>query len=347
VNRICERSQNGFPAPPQPSHNVGRIQRRLRVIDMAQLSVHNGSNSILVERTSFLKHLLLRAILSRTVGSVLLLAAALKATALISNSSPVLGPRWLWFLITGYESILGCLLLVGQVTPSIWAMVLSTFAMFPLIGLWASHHGAHTCGCFGGIKITVKTEVGINILMVVALMFCRPHKIRSARKSMAIGALIPLTGGIATILLMHNSEPVTIENIIPADDSNQIVLLEPAKWRNKSFPLFNFLDDPGPLKRGNWRILFVHDDCPVCLGRIPAFQAESVGSAENGAGQKAAVVVVPPVHTVDFPNAPYKKPYLILRLSDKKDWFMETPCEVWMVDGLVVNVNDHDTRTSG
>jgi hypothetical protein len=85
----------------------------------------------------------------------------------------------------------------------------------------------------------------------------------------------------------------------------------------------------------------------VCLGRIPAFQAESVGSAENGAGQKAAVVVVPPVHTVDFPNAPYKKPYLILRLSDKKDWFMETPCEVWMVDGLVVNVNDHDTRTSG
>jgi hypothetical protein len=278
--------------------------------------------------------------LLRSIGAFLVLAAMLKCWSLINGSSSgILGPRWLWFLVAGFEIALGGFLMLGAASPSTWTMTLCTFVIFPIIGVWEVHHGAHSCGCFGAVRVPAMVELAADLVVVGALCSCRPTFTRSSAKVIAIAASLPILGGLGTVFVQWHSLPVSLASASSHSvKSDEAVLLEPTEWINKDFPLFNFMDGPERFTHGNWRMLFIHDDCAECLAAIPDFLRHTPEIPVGGYDQQyLGLVELPPYDSSRWPGT--IKEAVVSHLSGNKRWFMHTPTEVWLRDGIVTRVD--------
>ena len=146
--------------------------------------------------------------------------------------------------------------------------------------------------------------------------------------------------GVPAVFAVATYQPAVLaENgIIIGDDS--VVILEPERWIGKRFPLLPFIEDaPGQvelgerplqeqLSEGIWIVLLYHHDCPECREAITGYEQLAARSAADANALRVALIEVPPYDETDSLRRLSNVPYALGRLTDKREWFVQTPVEM-------------------
>lgn len=115
--------------------------------------------------------------LSKLLGILLTVAGSLKAHALVfdplSQDGIIYAP-WLHILAIEFEIVLGILLLGGFKSKLLWSISLLTFSWFSAVSLYLALTGQASCGCFGQVRVSPWLSLGIDLVVVAALLVLRP-----------------------------------------------------------------------------------------------------------------------------------------------------------------------------
>lgn len=144
------------------------------------------------------------------VGLLLIATAGLKHFAGNDSSLPRIGwmanPDLRSFIAAG-ELLLGLWLLSGFAKPLSWLMSLIVFASFAIVSGSLGIRGVADCGCFGTIKASPWVAFGIDVVVLLGLLFARPSRSSWAEPSLKAEAvhLLIWSAGTAAILLTVGS----------------------------------------------------------------------------------------------------------------------------------------------
>ena len=121
--------------------------------------------------------MMIRTLLFRFLGVVLLLAAALKLRGFNTNALPhsgILSAPWFQAPIIEWEFLLGAWLISGWRRGTAWLAALATFSVFALVSLRAGWIGLASCGCFGTIRVNPWLVLGIDLGAILLLLASKP-----------------------------------------------------------------------------------------------------------------------------------------------------------------------------
>lgn len=280
------------------------------------------------------------------VGLLLVAAAVLKAVQLITEPAAALVDplgRGLLPVQIGTELALGLLVLSGLYWHKLRWLVLVLFTGFAGYSLYLAVTGATSCGCFGPIRIHPWWMLGLDLAVVAGLLFSTlvghgeidPHPtgrflMRDAphrhRRLIVVGATVATI--IAALLFRYTDQRTAVgEGLVSAGD---LVVLEPEHWIGKRLPIAGAIDLD--LSQGEWTILLHRHDCPVCQEQVPHYEQRAA------MGERVALVEVPPYG--DFERHGNDCSYA--RLQGAHDWFVQTPVELRLKDGVVQAVKTHE-----
>ena len=111
--------------------------------------------------------------------------------------------------------------------------------------------------------------------------------------------------------------------------SGNLVILEPEKWIGQKLPIAEFTD--ADLSNGEWTVVLHRHDCPACQEAIPHFEQLAL------MGRRVALIEIPPYgYSPSGGSACF-----CCRLKDDQEWFVETPVEIQLLDGVVQAVKSH------
>ncbi len=276
------------------------------------------------------------------LGLLLLTAAALKAHALATGPVPasgLLGSRAFQVAAVEIEVALGLWLVLCVWPRAAWAAALVGFAGFAGIALHRALSGESSCGCFGRIEVNPWHMVLLDTCAVFGLLRWRPEPLPPAntgpdtRAALNCGGIIVCVGILAA-LWIGSYVPTTLgaEGEIVGDA--ELVVLEPNEWLDRRLPLLPHIDVAGQLASGKWQVLLYHHDCAKCRTVIAAYEI----MAAKGKG-KFALIAVPPHHDSGPGDLVVGQAnFLWGRLSDRYRWFVQTPTEIRLDQGVVVHV---------
>jgi len=103
-------------------------------------------------------------------------------------------------------------------------------------------------------------------------------------------------------------------------------MLQPETWIGKPLPIAEYID--ADLSSGDWTILLHRHDCPEFQEAVPRY--EDLAYQRN-----IAIVEMPPYNSELVADGPA----LHARLPDDREWFVQTPVEIQLDDGIVVNAS--------
>jgi hypothetical protein len=108
--------------------------------------------------------------------------------------------------------------------------------------------------------------------------------------------------------------------------AGDLVVLEPEQWLGMPFPISEYID--ANLSEGAWIVLFHRHDCPDCQEATPQYE-------RLAHSRRVALVEVPPYghELVGTGRARHA------RLRNDRNWFIQTPVEVQLNDGVVVSAS--------
>jgi hypothetical protein len=204
-------------------------------------------------------------------AALLLIAATLKAIALVTNNAAIsiwaLGPIII-------ESILGFWLLSGLW--SIWArhssIVLIT--IFAMVSGWKWLTGHDNCGCFGNLRVHPAVTLAMDLVVGSVLVSFRP--IEAKMPSRQWFRLI--VSGVAAVAVFLSLLAVKAFQQKSGWQGDQVVFSNPQGWVGTRFPLLEHLVIPGldaqALGRGDCTIVFYDHNCGRCRDTIAARSAE-------------------------------------------------------------------------
>jgi hypothetical protein len=279
-------------------------------------------------------------------AGVLLAAAVLKTHQIATDPAlgVLYGSRWLQVALAEYELLLAVWLLSG--VGAVWArrVALLTFAGFGCYAAYLAFSGAASCGCFGQARVNPWWTFTLDVSMVALLLAWKPTPAEpgsraGSRPAWLTRSLVAVAGlAVATIPLLPL---LAVPRLTPAPShdgvltGDKFVLLEPAKWVGKPFPLAEHLvtDQRERLSRGSWVLVFVHEDCPKCGKEIPRYERLAETLRVAGEGTDVMLIAVPHGGTRE-PPASQLCHYACL--SEGKEWLITTPCEVRLADGVVI-----------
>jgi hypothetical protein len=109
--------------------------------------------------------------------------------------------------------------------------------------------------------------------------------------------------------------------------AGNLVVLEPEKWVGRRWPLLEYVDQRAELSVGRWQVVLYHHECPRCQAVL-----ERLADVRG----HLALVEVPP-HGGPPANAPPGAH--LARLSETREWFVETPLVLTLRDGIVEGVS--------
>lgn len=277
-------------------------------------------------------------------GLLLVGAALLKAAELVLNPTVAvhaLGPHLLPLEI-GLELGLGFLILSGLYWRSLRWLAAALFTAFAGYALYLAINGADSCNCFGPLKVNPWWTFALDSIVVVGFLIsiraegsrgmAEPNRnevlsTTNVGRQMAV-AIMSITL-IATLLLFRLADRRTVSAEGGAT-SGGLLILEPDKWVAQSLPIAESIDLD--LKVGDWTVLLHRHDCPLCQAVIPQFE----NRAKNG--ERIVLVEVPPYG--DF--EPRTEACTYRRLKDDHEWFVQTPVEIRLHDGVVTAVHTFD-----
>jgi hypothetical protein len=153
-------------------------------------------------------------------------------------------------------------------------------------------------------------------------------------RAVAVFAVWLAVGLPAAVAMVHYAD-TTLSEAGDIIGNGKIVVLEPKKWVGKKFPLLNYIDIGGKLKDGMWLVILYHYDCPKCLDAVRHWKQ----IAEKAGVHDVALVEMPPCRKP--PSVIDSKGFTLVhgRLSDRQEWFAETPVVLTLRDGKIVEAD--------
>ena len=264
------------------------------------------------------------------VGLLLVCAAVLKAIELIVEPALAMATpigRYLVPLQIATELSVGAIAMSGLYWRRLRWFALLLFTGFALYSLYLALSGASSCGCFGFIKVHPWWTGALDLAVVTGLLLtifagsdeAMPMVIP---RSKLAAVLVALSVGVA-IVVASNSAPRGAESIAKI---GALVVLEPEEWIGKPLPIADFIN--ADLSKGDWIVLLHRHDCPDCQEAAP--QYEDLADAQN-----VAIVEMPPYGSERLAEGPA----LHARMPDDRDWFVQTPVEIRVKDGVVLHAS--------
>ncbi len=279
------------------------------------------------------------------VGLLLVAAACLKTVQLVTEPAAALvQPLGRYFLSVqiGVEIALGLLVLSGLYWRVLRWFVLTLFTVFAGYSLYLGLSGAASCGCFGFIQVTPWWTFGLDMAVVTGLLLSAVsnHREIEAEHNYLARSLVPaasprhhrvVVAGAAviaiatTLLVRYASQPSAMAGGLAS--AGNLIILEPEKWIGQKLPIADAVDVD--LSHGEWVILLHRHDCPVCQEEVPWYEQRAI------AGERVALVEVPPYGN----SEQHGINCLYAKLRETREWFVQTPVEIRLVNGVVGAMN--------
>jgi len=118
--------------------------------------------------------------------------------------------------------------------------------------------------------------------------------------------------------------------------TGNFVIIEPEKWVGKLCPILSHIDIGERLKAGNWFVILFSHSCTHCIEAMPKYLQIAHNISAQGADVKIALIQIPPVGKVDSLQHPLPRSIVTGQLESSRDWFAETPVEMQLENGKVV-----------
>jgi hypothetical protein len=268
------------------------------------------------------------------VGLLLLVASVLKAYQLIFDPSMIglsREDRFLLFVQIACEYGLALLVLCGLYWQRLRWVVLVLFVGFASYSLYLAIGGVTSCGCFGPVRISPWWTFLLDIAIVFGLLwevFRRPqvtgkelaHRPSATRLTIAgLVFAVSLVGFIAAVQPTHGHA----QNGLIAQ-AGGFMILEPEDWIGHDLPIAAYIN--ADLSHGRWTVLFHRHDCPQCQQELSKFE-------QLAHKERVALVEVPPFGDSISPN---NGAAMHARLSSEREWFVQTPVQIILENGIVV-----------
>lgn len=275
---------------------------------------------------------------------VLLIAAAFKSQALATV--PVVGQglfdgRPISIGVIELELFLGTWLLIARYPLWSWRITLATFLLLLGVGSYKLLSRAESCGCFGTLHVKPAYTASFDLIAVLGLLICPPALGAQREKT-------PLTaGGWATLIAVmlggvafgawkiasFSGGKSTGQGLVVVDG---VTILEPAKWVGHPFTLSDSVDTGQYLASGTWLVVLYRHDCEHCQRAIPRYAALARRSPAGPATSGVMLVEMPPYADAGQQLVGVDSPAVQGKLSDKWEWFAQTPVAIRLIDGQVV-----------
>jgi len=283
------------------------------------------------------------------VGFLLIAAALLKAAQLFKHPSSVLTDetsRYFVPLLIGCELGLGLTAIMGLYWRLLRLLAMALFAGFACYSLFLAISGAASCGCFGSLEINPWWTFILDLIVFTGLFAeyrtKRPGEIpqdaatENFSSKIGIASTAILSMAVAIGLAWHvapHPQSVSQESFQTVGD---LIILEPENWVGKKFPLLEHIDLD--VSQGNWVLLLHHHDCPECQEALPKYQNLAARLQEKASEERVILVETPPYNQANV-EEPSMSPCLLGRLSDKREWFVQTPVEIRIREGRITGVS--------
>jgi len=304
-------------------------------------------------------------------GLVLIVASILKAHQLLTE--PIISSgfweSWLFFVIqVPLELGLGIWLVSGLFRKAAWLVATLAFAGFICVTLHKGLIGAASCGCFGRVHVNPWiTLSAIDIPLFLLLVIFRPvgEKLLpppwpSAKHffGVAIPSCIVLAALVPT--LVFNKPPARTDKYEVVDinrwmagapagqsaDSNDANALDANQVSSDSnqaipvasgrvWPMLGYIDIADELSTHIVVVVLYSNECDTCHDAIPLYD-QMARQMTGDDTFRIALIEIPPYAEQPTIFIPSDSPCLLGRLSDSKQWYMQTPVVAVLVDGLLV-----------
>lgn len=178
--------------------------------------------------------------------------------------------------------------------------MVATFAVFALVSFAKALAGDSSCGCFGAVTINPSIMLLVDV-GCLGLMLARP--LRPAKYAPIVACVIAIFA-----LGYHPNSSATF--------------VDPQGWVGKPLPISDQLVGDVSISSGRWRLLLYHHDCAACKHFLDNYAS---------AGQ-IVIAELPPYGA----HAPW--PFPRLQLVEAENWFVKTPVEICLENGVVTQV---------
>ena len=278
--------------------------------------------------------------LLKLLGVLLLAAAMLKGRQLLvepSISNSIWPYRPFQILTVELELAIGIWLLSGLFKKAAWIITVLCFSFFTLVSIYKAITGADSCGCFGPVSVNPwVTLFAIDSPALVALVIFKPgnEKFFAPLPSFFRFAGIAFFG----LLILVTSTAALAFNE-PAKITSSYEVLGPETWMGKPLPVLQYIDIGEKLAKGKWLLIFYRHDCQACKEEFQKYEQSASELARIPTGPHVAFVEMPPYAGPGENFLSSKTLYTVAKLSDTKDWFIQTPQIVTIEDGRVIKAS--------
>jgi hypothetical protein len=278
------------------------------------------------------------------VGLVLIAAAVLKAVEIVANPTVALAMgRWLLPVQIGIELGIGLIALSGLYWRQLRWLAIVLFTAFAAYSLYLATTGATSCGCFGPVRIHPWWTFSFDLAVVLGLLLSQhlltpdtrhltpsSSNIQHPTSSTQLPAFVIAISAVTVALLVRyiDHRTASAEGIVATDSG--LVILEPEKWIGKELPIADDIDLD--LSHGEWTAALHRHDCPACHAALPTY--EELASM----GKNVALIEVPPFGNMNLSESDCVHG----QLTDDREWFVQTPVEIKLQDGIVTAVETPD-----
>tara|TARA_R110002167_G_scaffold101723_3_gene264689 strand:+ start:5025 stop:5918 length:894 start_codon:yes stop_codon:yes gene_type:complete len=274
------------------------------------------------------------------IGILLLVTAILKAYELSTSPITVEGYFSSRVFLTGFvlfELAFGLVLLSGVWLRQTWKATFALFGLFAGISLYKGLAGFESCGCFGRFEVDPWWTFTMDVVVLTVLLRWKSHWekfIPAANCRLRIVAVFfVLIGGTAGYFMASYTPTVMNEKGVIVGDGS-FVVLQPEKWVGQPLPIGSAIDVFEQLKHDQCILLLYHHDCSKCQEVLPLY--EEIAAKKLSNISTIALIEVPPYGKL---HRHLTNSLLHGRLSDEKDWFVKTPTEIVLEDGIVTKIS--------
>jgi hypothetical protein len=293
-------------------------------------------------RTDRREYHVMRAVLAL----VLLAAAALKTHQLATQPTlgeGLLSSRAFLTVEVEFEILLGLWLLSGLYRRLAWAVTAGCFAVFAGVAFYKGVRGEASCGCFGVVAISPWVTLIFDVLCLGGLLALRPD-LRRAKPMNSFRLRLGGFGGaavVAGIAAAMAAASFQASRLSPKGEfigNGRFVLLETKSWVGKPLPLLQHITMREDLAKGKWRVILYRHDCPNC--RDDVANLIKPPPVKGGPARSAFVEMAPYAEGTKADILPAGGAFSRGRLSDGKDWIIETPVVLELDRGVVVSCQE-------
>jgi hypothetical protein len=280
----------------------------------------------------------MQAVIPLIVGTLLFASAFLKAWG-GSDFRTIRVEFFYAFII--FELTLAAACFVGFQPRRVRLLLFMLFACFAGYATYLLTTDAKSCGCFGAVTVPPVWTLSLDIFVLTLLWKWRPQQDAADKRTIAAfgwmkWSVVYATMAMPATIVLLARQPAVLSDEDSLVDMGSIVILEPETWVGQPLPIVSEVDVGHELTTGEWLVVLYHHDCQKCQQATPLYRERAVQLAHAGDPRRIALIETPP-HAAQFSKL-NTIPCLEGRLSDEREWFVQTPVEITLKEGKVVDV---------